>query len=464
MKKYFIFGVFLILILANSLLAIGQDSCTYTNSLVINTGDNTALVVGDEDINWIISDMTSLIANVPGAPNIGDHPFVISSSSTWANSNDSKWLSFITNNSYSTNINAPVDGYMFEILREFKVCSKDSFNFNFQIANDNYCTISIDGIDVYTQLPSINSGNYNSFTQIPQFGMMLQEGVHEVKIKVYNYPAIGVNPHGVNFKGLIESINGTNSLILNGDLEKCDCSVIECSDLCYWKLNGNVINNNSNKFGTLTNHDIDIVTNSTSRGVFKNSGELGWNVQNPSALLHINCYNSNLNYPSNIRFENLQENLEGSILIIRKDGYVFDSKINLRRLIDKFSDINEENKYLIDKIKELDSRIDKLERLYSQNDLNNDRVNYNSPILYQNYPNPYNNETNIKISIPKGFKKANVLFFNSEGVVLKKYPIYSEKDFEIIISNRDIKELGIIYYSLIIDDIVFDTKTMIRHH
>jgi hypothetical protein len=107
-----------------------------------------------------------------------------------------------------------------------------------------------------------------------------------------------------------------------------------CNDLCYWRVTGNNIMNGNNIFGTLTNDDVEIQTNSTNRGVIKSGtapfdGFFGWNTMTPTARLHVNCtggnYESNV---SDIRFQNLESGT-GNILTIDGNGYVYNSGIGL---------------------------------------------------------------------------------------------------------------------------------------
>lgn len=59
-----------------------------------------------------------------------------------------------------------------------------------------------------------------------------------------------------------------------------------CSQTCFWRVTGNNIANNRNIFGTLTNHDIRIVTNNNQRGVIKNTGEFGLGTMTPTTQFH----------------------------------------------------------------------------------------------------------------------------------------------------------------------------------
>jgi hypothetical protein len=122
----------------------------------------------------------------------------------------------------------------------------------------------------------------------------------------------------------------------NGNINSNNCRFISnvislnvtncCSDTCYWKVTGNNIINGNNIFGTLTNNDVRIRTNSIERGILSSTGNLGWNTMSPTAYLHVNCNGGNPNNgtSSDVRFEGL-ENGTGSILVIDNLGYVRNS-------------------------------------------------------------------------------------------------------------------------------------------
>jgi|GEM_PF-4997467 len=118
-----------------------------------------------------------------------------------------------------------------------------------------------------------------------------------------------------------------------------DTTTSDCSDVCFWKVEGNNILNGNNKFGTRTDDDILIISNENSvvtpRGIItggngSTGGYFGWNTTSPTAKLHVDCINSHEDFSgmSDIRFENLEHG-EGKILVIDDNGYVFNSDMDM---------------------------------------------------------------------------------------------------------------------------------------
>lgn len=112
----------------------------------------------------------------------------------------------------------------------------------------------------------------------------------------------------------------------------CTPPIGGCDDLCYWRVVGNNINDGKNIFGTLTDDDVRIQTNSTDRGILKGGsttfgGFFGWNTMNPTARLHVNCAGGNYESGvSDIRFQGLEQGT-GNMLAIDGNGYVYNSGV-----------------------------------------------------------------------------------------------------------------------------------------
>ena len=88
-----------------------------------------------------------------------------------------------------------------------------------------------------------------------------------------------------------------------------------CSDTCFWKVTGNNIIGNNNIFGTLTNDDVRIFTNNTSRGIITSAGRFGIGTSAPTAQLHTT---------RDVRFEGITpNNLLTRVMVQDNSGNVF---------------------------------------------------------------------------------------------------------------------------------------------
>lgn len=80
--------------------------------------------------------------------------------------------------------------------------------------------------------------------------------------------------------------------------------------------------------------------------------------------------------------------------------------------------------------------------------------------LFQNSPNPFDESTTIKYSIPENVRNANILVFDMQGGLLKSFTDLSSLSGEVIIYGGEFKA-GMYMYSLIVDGKEIETKRMI---
>ncbi len=80
--------------------------------------------------------------------------------------------------------------------------------------------------------------------------------------------------------------------------------------------------------------------------------------------------------------------------------------------------------------------------------------------LFQNNPNPFNQNTTINFEIIKPFSKATLYVYNYQGEQLKSFDIYTTGKGCINIKASDFKS-GIYFYDLIVDNASVGTKKMI---
>jgi hypothetical protein len=82
------------------------------------------------------------------------------------------------------------------------------------------------------------------------------------------------------------------------------------------------------------------------------------------------------------------------------------------------------------------------------------------PALYQNTPNPFNQNTTIAYFLPEYVKVANLYIYNMQGVQIKVLPISDRTNGNIVINGNELNP-GMYLYSLIADGKEVDTKRMI---
>ena len=81
-------------------------------------------------------------------------------------------------------------------------------------------------------------------------------------------------------------------------------------------------------------------------------------------------------------------------------------------------------------------------------------------ILFQNNPNPFSRDTEIKVSLPETTGQATIIVYTLEGKQLKVIPILERGKIAVKILGNDISA-GMYLYTLLVDNKVIDTKRMI---
>jgi len=86
----------------------------------------------------------------------------------------------------------------------------------------------------------------------------------------------------------------------------------------------------------------------------------------------------------------------------------------------------------------------------------------NNIILYQNEPNPFGENTAIRYFVPEGLtEKAFITFYDSYGKEIKRVEI-KQKGFGRISADTQNLTGGAYSYSIIVNDVVKDTRKMIK--
>jgi len=87
------------------------------------------------------------------------------------------------------------------------------------------------------------------------------------------------------------------------------------------------------------------------------------------------------------------------------------------------------------------------------------KASRNGNKLYQNAPNPSNEQTVIRFQLTDNIKEATICFFDLQGKMLKKIPVTSSQD-RIIVNTYELGS-GLFLYSLIVNGQEIDTKKMV---
>jgi hypothetical protein len=119
------------------------------------------------------------------------------------------------------------------------------------------------------------------------------------------------------------------------------------------------------------------------------------------------------------------------------------------------------------KIKTLEEKIDSLisvienikSILGAEKNLSNSNNNFTTQLM-QNVPNPANGQTEISYNLPPSYSQATIIIYDLNGKQIKKYNLTGSGKGKITIFEKELNS-GMYIYSLIIDNILVDSKRMV---
>ncbi len=124
---------------------------------------------------------------------------------------------------------------------------------------------------------------------------------------------------------------------------------------------------------------------------------------------------------------------------------------------------------LVQSINELQAKLAALEKekedegvpsLMGIQSANQDELSVSAPKLYQNAPNPWNNETVIRYSLPQSVASADIFIYDMQGTQLKRIPAQGRGESQVTLTAHDLKA-GMYLYALVADGALVDSKQMI---
>lgn len=97
--------------------------------------------------------------------------------------------------------------------------------------------------------------------------------------------------------------------------------------------------------------------------------------------------------------------------------------------------------------------------LINYNDTGNNPV-LNEPVLYQNIPNPFNTDTRISYYLPATVQTAYLYIYNLNGTQLKSYTLTLRGVQAVTVYASELPA-GMYLYTLVVDNVIIDSKRMI---
>ncbi len=177
--------------------------------------------------------------------------------------------------------------------------------------------------------------------------------------------------------------------------------------------------------------------------------------------------NDKINLPEGLQHGFLAQNIEENFpeLVIPARKPIFDKEGKFVEYYD-YKTVNYLGliSVLTSGIKELDAKVKSLEDIISKNsNSSSTEIKNNTSInsefsLEQNVPNPFDNQTTINYSLPKG-ANASITIFDLSGKLIKDYALTTPKG-QVVIQASEIGK-GMFIYSLVINNQEMITKKMI---
>jgi hypothetical protein len=113
------------------------------------------------------------------------------------------------------------------------------------------------------------------------------------------------------------------------------------------------------------------------------------------------------------------------------------------------------------KVEDQEKKIGTLLDLLAQSGTNTDILSAaGTTVLFQNNPNPFTTDTEIKMVLPETAAQASIMVYNLEGRQLNSLPVEGRGNTSVKISARELSA-GLYVYALIVDGKTVDVKRMI---
>lgn len=134
-------------------------------------------------------------------------------------------------------------------------------------------------------------------------------------------------------------------------------------------------------------------------------------------------------------------------------------------LVEGYQEISKEVEDLKKKVKDQKDEIDGLKIRSSLKsgttlEFENNAKELSTATLFQNNPNPFSEDTEIKTYIPEGSENASIRVYSLNGHQLLKKELYCTGDCSVFIEENELSA-GMYLYSLLIGNELIDTKTMV---
>ncbi|GAA4275274.1 T9SS type A sorting domain-containing protein [Aquimarina gracilis] len=254
----------------------------------------------------------------------------------------------------------------------------------------------------------------------------------------------------LSFSNNVLSIaNGTNTIDLSGYLDNTDSQTLVLNDTDLSISGGNSIDLSVLRDGTGTDNQ----TLSLNSDVLSIS-----NGNTIDLSTYSNTDRQNLTAAS-LRGSNLTIEIEnGASVTVDLSPVVTSLETELDNAQQEIADLAAENQTQQTVIEDLIARIEALEQ--NTGGGQDPTSKGNTPVLYQNIPNPFNGTSTIKYYLPKGITNASIVFSNAVGQVFSTVALQETGNGELNI-NSDGLAKGTYFYTLYVGGRKITSKKMV---
>ena len=294
------------------------------------------------------------------------------------------------------------------------------------------------------EVPLHISANPGAMTGFP-YEVAVLEKSGDMKLGIFNS---NPSPLGLNGGGASITLGHSNFTNAAGLYPGYEMQFNALSTTSTFLRFNAITRNSSGLIGSGTVTNILVMDNNGNVGI-NLGGTAGTTPNLPTAKFHTN---------GTVRLQGLPTGT-GSVLVVDANGNVFKSTTvaSAANLVETagVSELKNEIAMLKKEIETLRSAVNSMKSGTLDIDVSRD-----SPLLYQNTPNPFNNTTVIRYYLPSGFQKAVLEISDLKGSVLKNYQLNGGGKQSAAINANELAA-GTYIYTLIVNEKRVDSKKMI---
>ena len=303
----------------------------------------------------------------------------------------------------------------------------------------------------------------------------------------YNYGVFGLLSGSQNGAGVYGTAQSDNGININGRYAGYFNGDVKVTGTLYAPVLTTTAASANNTTAQIALAEANTVSASTVSDKLSQLSAIQYNMAMPAALANTKATRTSFNllkdtldaikadtmevaYPSDIELQALEKNHYG--LMAAQLQQIYPDLVYENQQGDLCINYIEMIPLLVESIKELKAEITTLQRgntgggavvmtraAYSDTDIEESTA-ITIPMLKQNNPNPFTENTVIEYTLPESIQNANIYIYDMNGKQIEQIVLTERGDASITVNGGQLSA-GMYLYSLIADGKIIDTKRMI---